>query len=43
MHEQLKEVLIGTASAGKRFVVFIDEAQNLRRVGARNRSAAFGL
>ena len=29
MHEQLKRVLIGEASAGKRFVVFIDEAQNL--------------
>ena len=29
MHEQLKQVLIGTASEGKRFVVFIDEAQNL--------------
>ena len=29
MHEQLKRVLIGAASAGKRFVVFIDEAQNL--------------
>ena len=29
MHEQLKQALIDTASAGKRFVVFIDEAQNL--------------
>src|SRR3979411_829053 len=29
MHEQLKDVLIGEASAGKRLVVFIDEAQNL--------------
>ena len=29
MHEQLKEVLVGEASAGKRLVVFIDEAQNL--------------
>jgi general secretion pathway protein A len=29
MHEQLKKVLIGEASAGKRLVVFIDEAQNL--------------
>jgi type II secretory pathway predicted ATPase ExeA len=29
MYEQLKQVLIATASAGKRFVVFIDEAQNL--------------
>jgi TonB family protein len=29
MHEQLKEVLIGEARAGKRVVVFIDEAQNL--------------
>ena len=29
MHEQLKQILIRTASAGKRFVVFIDEAQNL--------------
>lgn len=28
MHEQLKQILIRTASAGKRFVVFIDEAQN---------------
>jgi general secretion pathway protein A len=29
MHEQLKEVLIGEASAGRRLVVVIDEAQNL--------------
>jgi TonB family protein len=29
MHERLKEVLIGEARAGKHFVVFIDEAQNL--------------
>lgn len=29
MHERLKEVLIGEARAGKQFVVFIDEAQNL--------------
>ena len=29
VHEQLKQALIDTASAGKRFVVFIDEAQNL--------------
>ena len=29
MHEQLKKVLIAEASAGKRLVVFIDEAQNL--------------
>jgi TonB family protein len=30
MHERLKEVLIGEASAGRRLVVFIDEAQNLK-------------
>jgi TonB family protein len=30
MHQQLNEFLISQASAGKRFVVFIDEAQNLR-------------
>jgi general secretion pathway protein A len=29
MHEQLKRVLIAEANAGKRLVVFIDEAQNL--------------
>lgn len=29
MHEQLKQVLIAEASAGRRVVVFIDEAQNL--------------
>ena len=29
MHEQLKALLINEASAGKRLVVFIDEAQNL--------------
>src|ERR1700730_4471096 len=29
MHEQLKEVLVGEANAGKRVVVFIDEAHNL--------------
>lgn len=29
MHEQLKEILIGEARAGKHVVVFIDEAQNL--------------
>ncbi|MFY9527627.1 MAG: TonB family protein [Candidatus Acidiferrales bacterium] len=29
MHDQLKRVLIGEASAGRRLVVFIDETQNL--------------
>jgi len=29
MHEELKRVLLDTAKAGKRFVLFIDEAQNL--------------
>jgi TonB family protein len=29
MHEQLKEVLIREARAGRHFVVFVDEAQNL--------------
>ena len=29
MHEQLKEVLVGEARAGRHFVVFIDEAHNL--------------
>jgi TonB family protein len=30
MHEQLKEVLISEAGVGRRLVIFIDEAQNLR-------------
>jgi len=30
MHEQLKGILIGEATAGRRVLVFIDEAQNLR-------------
>jgi type II secretory pathway predicted ATPase ExeA len=29
MHDQLKEVLVGEARAGRRFVVVIDEAQNM--------------
>ena len=30
MHEQLKELLISEAGVGRRLVIFIDEAQNLR-------------